>query len=342
MLHRSVHPNASRIRSHNVLPDTASSIQCCPSTTDGTISGLDLNDVVADTATCQLRAGPRKGRSQVRSHLLSRAVFAIQAGPPQCQWSAAISAASRTVANATTARSVDTHSTDSHAEPWLSSHYHLAPRGLRFHHNRRNRSAAAVSGPACRLRCRPITLAPPSRLLRKLLAAEGLPRAARRQARNPPGLRPLGHARPPTRTHRHLGAASHRARYAGEADPDRTPAPVVHQIGVQAQGLPTVCCLCTTQISRTTTPRPGPCHDERASFPKWEVGVAGMSSSSVAEPSNSVHPVVRIVERARWHEAAKAHVGFGFAEERTRARVRDRMPGASHPHYHRVHTRQES
>jgi len=43
-----------------VLPDTASSIQCCPSTTDGTISGLDLNDVVADTATSQLRAGPRK------------------------------------------------------------------------------------------------------------------------------------------------------------------------------------------------------------------------------------------------------------------------------------------
>jgi hypothetical protein len=39
---------------------------------------------------------------------------------------------------------------------------------------------------------------------------------------------------------------------------------VVHQIGVQTQGLPTVCCLCTTQISRTTTPRPGPCHDERA------------------------------------------------------------------------------
>ena len=42
--------------------------------------------------------------------------------------------------------------------------------------------------------------------------------------------------------------------------------------------------------------------------------MAGMSSSSVAEPSNSVHPVLRIVERARWHEAAKAHVGFGFAE----------------------------
>ena len=29
-----------------------------------------------------------------------------------------------------------------------------------------------------------------------------------------------------------------------------------------------------------------------------------MSSSSVAEPSKSVHPVVRIVERARWHEGA--------------------------------------
>jgi hypothetical protein len=105
----------------------------------------------------------------------------------------------------------------------------------------------AVSGPVCRLRCRPTTLAPPNRLLRKLLAAESLPRAARRQARNPPGLRPLGHARPPTRTHRHLGAASHRARYSGEADPDRTPAPVVHQIGVQTQGLPTGCCLCTTK-----------------------------------------------------------------------------------------------
>jgi hypothetical protein len=116
----------------------------------------------------------------------------------------------------------------------------------------------AVSGRACRLRCRPTALAPPNRLPRKLLAAEGLPRAARRQARNPPGLRPLGHAQPPTRTHRHLGAASHRARYAGGADPDRTPAPVVHQIGVQTQGLPTVCCLCTTQISRTATPRPLP------------------------------------------------------------------------------------
>ena len=29
-----------------------------------------------------------------------------------------------------------------------------------------------------------------------------------------------------------------------------------------------------------------------------------MSSSPVAEPSNSVHPVVRIVECARWHERA--------------------------------------
>jgi hypothetical protein len=28
---------------------------------------------------------------------------------------------------------------------------------------------------------------------------------------------------------------------------------VAHQIGVQTQGLPTVCCLCTTQISRTTS-----------------------------------------------------------------------------------------
>lgn len=111
----------------------------------------------------------------------------------------------------------------------------------------------AVSGPACRLRCRPTALAPPNRLLRKLLAVEGLPRAARRQARNPPGLRPLGHARPPTRTRRHLGAASHRARYAGEADPDRTLVLVVHQVGVQTQGLPTVCCLCTTQINRTAS-----------------------------------------------------------------------------------------
>lgn len=116
----------------------------------------------------------------------------------------------------------------------------------------------AVSGPAYRLRCRPTALAPPNQLLRKLLAAEGLPRAAPRQARNPPGLRPLGHARPPMRTRRHLGAASHRARYADEADPDRTRAPVVHQIGVQTQGLPTACCLCTTQISRTATPRPLP------------------------------------------------------------------------------------
>ena len=76
----------------------------------------------------------------------------------------------------------------------------------------------AVSGPACRLRCRPTTLAPPNQLLRKFLAEEGLPRAARRQVRNPPDLRPLGHAPPPTRTRHHLGAASHRARYAGEAD----------------------------------------------------------------------------------------------------------------------------
>ena len=131
--------------------------------------------------------------------LLSRALFAVQAGPPQCQWSAAISAASRTVANATTARSADTHSTDSHAELWLSSRHHPAPGGSSFHHNRRHRRAA-VSGPACRLRCRPTALAPPNRLLRKLRAAEGLPRAARRQARSPPGLRSLGHARPPTRT----------------------------------------------------------------------------------------------------------------------------------------------
>ena len=111
----------------------------------------------------------------------------------------------------------------------------------------------AVSGPACRLRCRPTALAAPNRLLRKLLAAEGLPRAARRQARNPPGLPPLGHARPPRQTRRHLGAASHRARYAGAADPDRTPAPMVHQIGVQTQGLPMVCCLSTTQINRTAS-----------------------------------------------------------------------------------------
>ena len=107
----------------------------------------------------------------------------------------------------------------------------------------------AVSDPACRLRCRPTTLAPPNRLLRKLPAAEDLPPAARRQARNLPGLRPLGHARPPARTRRHLGAAYHRARYAGEADPDRTPAPVVHQVGVQTQGLPTVCYI--YPISRT-------------------------------------------------------------------------------------------
>jgi hypothetical protein len=57
------------------------------------------------------------------------------------------------------------------------------------------------------------------------------------QSYSNPGRRPLGHARPPTRTNRRLGAASHRARYAGEADPDRTPASVVHQIGVQTHGL---------------------------------------------------------------------------------------------------------
>lgn len=136
----------------------------------------------------------------------------------------------------------------------VSSRHHAAPGGVRPSQPS-NPEHCAVSGPACRLRCRPTGPAPPNRLLRKLLAAEGLPRAARRQARNPRGLRPLGHARPPTRTHRHLGAASHRARYAGEADPDRTPAPLVHQIGVQTQGLPTVCCLCTTQIGRTATPR---------------------------------------------------------------------------------------
>jgi hypothetical protein len=160
---------------------------------------------------------------------------------------------SRTVANATTARSADAHSTDSHAEPWLSSRYHPSSRRSTFPSQPSKPQHCAVSGPGCRLRCRPTALARPNRLLRKLLAAEGLPRAARRQARNPPALRPLGHARPPTRTHRHLGAASHRAHYAGEADPDRTPAPVVHQIGVQTQGLPTVCCLCTTQISRTVS-----------------------------------------------------------------------------------------
>jgi hypothetical protein len=33
---------------------------------------------------------------------------------------------------------------------------------------------------------------------------------------------------------------------------------VVHQTGVQTQGLPTVCCLCTTQIIRAATSRPLP------------------------------------------------------------------------------------
>jgi hypothetical protein len=178
------------------------------------------------------------------SHLLSRALFAVQAGPPHCQLSAAISRRAvrwrmrQPLAQRTRTRLTATPNRGSGAAATQLPEVYI-------HHNRRNRSA--VSGPACRLRCRPTALAPPNRLLRKLLAAEGLPRAARRRARNPPGLRPLGHARPPTRTHRHLGAASHRARSAGEADPDRTPAPVVHQIGVQTQGLPTVCCLCTTQ-----------------------------------------------------------------------------------------------
>jgi len=139
------------------------------------------------------------------------------------------------------------------ATPNLAHRPPTAPGGGRFQHNCRDRLDWAVSGPACRLRCRPTALAPPNRRLRKLLAAEGLPRAARRQVRNPLSLRPLGHARPPTRTRRHLGAASHRAHYAGEADPDRTPAPVVHQVGVQTQGLPTACWLCTTQICRTAS-----------------------------------------------------------------------------------------
>ena len=52
----------------------------------------------------------------------------------------------------------------------------------------------AVGGPARRLRCRLTAPAAPNRLLRKLLAVEGLPRAARHQAHNPPGLRPLGRA----------------------------------------------------------------------------------------------------------------------------------------------------
>jgi hypothetical protein len=246
VLHRSVHPNVSRIRSHkcSLIRPRASSAVHRPQS----------GQFRARSERCRggHRDLPAPGRTTEKVVVNFGCICYPERGSPSrlgrhnANGPAAISAASRTVANATTARSADTHSTDSHAEPWLSSHYHPAPRGLRFHHNRRNRSAA-VSGPACRLRCRPTALAPPNRLLRKLLAAEGLPRAAGRPARNPPGLRPLGHGRPPTRTHRHLGAASHRARYAGEADPDRTPAPVVHQIGVQTQGLPTVCCLCTTQ-----------------------------------------------------------------------------------------------
>ena len=113
-----------------------------------------------------------------------------------------------------------------------------------------------VSGPACRLRCRPTALAPPNRLLRKLLAAEGRPRAARRQAHNPPGLRPLDRARPPTRIRRHRDAASHRAHYAGAADPDRTPAPAVHQIGVQTQGLPRLLLSLHYPNQRDCKPRP--------------------------------------------------------------------------------------
>ena len=113
---------------------------------------------------------------------------------------------------------------------------------------RNDAAVAAGRPPGYDGKCRALT--PDERVT---LAAEGRPRVARRQARSPPGLRPLGRARPPTRTRRHLGAASHRARYAGEADPDRTPAPVVHQIGVQTQGLPMVCCLSTTQINRTAS-----------------------------------------------------------------------------------------
>ena len=106
---------------------------------------------------------------------------------------------------------------DASGRDWLSSRHHADPGGVRSHRNLQTGHDDAVSGPVCRLRCRPTALAPPNRLLRKLLAAEGLLRAARHQARNPRGPRPLGHARPPTRTRRHPGAASHRARYAGEA-----------------------------------------------------------------------------------------------------------------------------
>jgi hypothetical protein len=160
------------------------------------------------------------------------------------------------------ARSAATHSTDSHAEPWLSGRHDPLPE-VYVSITPAKPQHCAVSAPAYRLRCRPTALAPPNRPLRKLPAAEGLRRAARRQARNPPGLRPLGHARPPRRTRRHLGAASHRARYADEADPDRTLAPVVHQIGVQTQGLPTVCCLCTTQINSTASPGRYPAAESR-------------------------------------------------------------------------------
>jgi hypothetical protein len=152
-------------------------------------------------------------------------LFAVQVGPPQCQLCAAIPAATRTVPYMTSAR------------------------------------AARVSALSARerpLRCRPIALAPPNRPLRKFPVAADLSRAARRQARNLADPQRLGHALLPMRTRRHLGGASRHARYAGESDPDRTPVRVVHQVRVPTQVPPRVCCLCTTQISRTATPGPLP------------------------------------------------------------------------------------
>jgi hypothetical protein len=100
----------------------------------------------------------------------------------------------------------------------------------------------AVSGPACRLRCRPTALAPPNRLLRKLLAAEGLPRAARRQARNLPGLRTLGHARPPTRenlqhSHRASGCGAVYCASDLERSDTRSSCPLIRPDSAWAAGV---------------------------------------------------------------------------------------------------------
>ena len=109
----------------------------------------------------------------------------------------------------------------------------------------------AVSGPACRLRCRPTALAPPNRLLRKLLAEEGLPRAAHHQARNPPGLRPLGplgRQRNSSSSRRGIPPCSRRRGRPGSNSGSSGSSG-----GRSDTGLPTVCCLCTTQIRRTAS-----------------------------------------------------------------------------------------